>query len=167
MGKDRSKSLTVGDLLPDITLPDQKGEMIRLRSYVGTSALVLFFYPKDDSLICTREACQFRDRYEEFKGGGVEVIGISDDSSESHASFAARHRLPFTLLSDIGGHARERFGTGSTMGLIPGRVTYVVDKQGVVRHIYRSQLQAERHVREALSALREEADPSQGLNEEQ
>jgi peroxiredoxin Q/BCP len=164
--KDKTKSLTVGDPLPDIRLPDQKGEMISLRSCIGTSALVLFFYPKDDSLICTREACQFRDRYEEFKGGGVEVVGISDDSSESHASFAARHRLPFTLLSDVGGQARRRFGTGSTIGLLPGRVTYVVDKQGVVRHIYRSQLQAKRHVRMALSALREEAESSGELSKE-
>ena len=154
--KDEPRPVAVGDALPDISLPNQNGEMIRLRSCVGASAVVLFFYPKDETLVCTREACQFRDRYEEFRSGGAEVIGISDDSPESHASFAARRHLPFLLLSDTGGQARKRFGTGSTAGLLPGRVTYVVDRQGIVRHIFRSQFRAGKHITEALKALESE-----------
>ncbi|MEI7836846.1 MAG: peroxiredoxin [Planctomycetota bacterium] len=150
------RPIDVGDALPDITLPNQGGDMIRLRSYVGVSGIVLFFYPKDDSLICTREACQFRDRYEDFKSRNMEVIGISDDPPGAHAGFAVRQRLPFMLLSDANGEARKQFGTGKTAGLLPGRVTYVVDRQGIVRHIYRSQFRAYKHITEALKAMEAE-----------
>ena len=152
--------LAVGDSLPDIALPNQKGEMVSLRSHVGTASLVLFFYPRDGTPVCTREACSFGNRYEEFRNLEAEVIGISDDPPESHDSFAVQHGLPFTLLSDANGQARRRFGTGSMAGLVPGRVTYVVDKQGIVRHIYRSQFRARQHVEEALSALKDKAQSS-------
>lgn len=149
------KRLQVGDPAPPFDLPDQTGAKVSLADFHGKSAVVLFFYPADESPVCTAEACSFRDAYEDFVEAGAAVIGVSADSAESHRQFAAHHRLPFTLLSDAEGALREAFGVPKTMGLLPGRVTYVIDRQGVVRHIFSAQLAAERHVREALSIIRE------------
>jgi peroxiredoxin Q/BCP len=137
---------------PDFTLPSQSGEMISLKDFL-VKPVVLFFYPKDDTPGCTREACAFRDDYGEFGKLDAEVIGISSESVESHRSFAARHDLPFTLLSDEGGKVRKLYGVSNTLGLFPGRVTYVIDEEGVVRHIFSSQLGVEQHVEKALKAL--------------
>jgi peroxiredoxin Q/BCP len=126
--------------------------MISLKDFL-VKPVVLFFYPKDDTPGCTREACAFRDDYGEFGKLDAEVIGISSDSVESHRSFAARHDLPFTLLSDEGGKVRKLYGVSNTLGLFPGRVTYVIDEEGVVRHIFSSQLGVEQHVEKALKAL--------------
>jgi peroxiredoxin Q/BCP len=154
MNGEAGRPIRVGDPLPDVSLEDQDGHEVSLRSWVGTSSLVLFFYPKDNTMFCTREACSFGDRYEEVRNLTAEVVGVSDDSPESHQAFAATHHLPFRLLSDPDGTVRRRCGTGSTLGVLPGRVTYIVDIDGVVRHIFRSQFQARKHVREALAALR-------------
>jgi peroxiredoxin Q/BCP len=116
--------------------------------------VVLFFYPKDDTPGCTKEACAFRDDYQQFGELNAEVLGISSDSVKSHGGFVEKHGLPFTLLSDEGDEVRELYGVPNTLGLFPGRVTYVVDKEGVVRHIFSSQLNAIGHVDEALKALR-------------
>ena len=145
--------IEVGQPAPDFELPDAEGKRIRLADFRGKKAVVLYFYPKDDTPGCTAEACSFRDSYEDFQDAGAEVIGVSSDSEATHAKFARRHELPFTLLSDAKGEVRRKFGVPSTMGLMPGRVTYVIDKQGVVRHVFNSQLQATRHVSEALAAL--------------
>jgi peroxiredoxin Q/BCP len=143
----------VGDPAPDFTLPAASGEPIRLSQFRGRSEVVLFFYPKDHSLVCTAEACSFRDSFEAFQEAGAEVIGISADTVESHRQFAARNRLPFHLLSDTDGSVRARYGVPRTMGVIPGRVTYVIDRQGIVRHIASSQFQPAWHVAEALRVL--------------
>lgn len=143
----------VGDLAPDFTLPTDEGKPLTLSSLRGRK-VVLFFYPKDDTPGCTKEACAFRERHEDFRELHAEVIGISSDSVESHRSFAAEHELPFTLLSDEGGKVRKLYGASSTFGLVPGRVTYVLDEEGVVRHIFSSQLGVEKHIEEALEALR-------------
>jgi peroxiredoxin Q/BCP len=115
--------------------------------------VVLFFYPKDDTPGCTREACAFRDDHEEFSKLDAEVVGISSDPVESHRSFARKHGLPFTLLSDEGGRVRKLYSVSSTFGLFPGRVTYVIDENGVIRHVFSSQLSTRRHVEEALKIL--------------
>jgi len=117
--------------------------------------LFLYFYPKDETPGCTREACTFRDSYEELTNLGAEVLGVSGQSVMSHKSFATHYGLPFILLSDVGNKVRKLYDVPSTMGLIPGRVTYIIDKQGIVRHIFSSQTQAERHVEEAKKTLRE------------
>lgn len=148
----------VGEPAPDFTLPDQNGTLIRLADRLGKGALVIYFYPKDDSPGCTAEACSFRDSHQIFTDAGAEVIGISSDSVESHQGFAGRHRLPYTLLSDEGGKTRKRYGVPTTLGLLPGRVTYVLDSRGVVRHIFNSQLDFNRHVEEALASVRAIAD---------
>ncbi len=144
----------VDSVAPDFTLPSQAGEMVSLKDFIGTKPVVLFFYPKDDTSGCTRQACAFRDDYEEFGKLDAEVIRISSDSVDSHRRFASKHDLPFTLLSDEGGKVRKLYGVQNSFGLFPGRVTYVIDEEGVVRHIFSSQLGVERHVAEAIEALR-------------
>jgi peroxiredoxin Q/BCP len=143
-----------GDRAPDFTLPDRGGRTVRLGDYRGKKAVVLYFYPKDDTPGCTAEACTFRDHYEEFRDAGAEVIGVSSDSGESHARFADKHRLPFVLVADKGGAVRKQYGVPATLGVLPGRVTFVIDRDGVVRHVFNSQFQAKKHVAEALDALR-------------
>jgi thioredoxin-dependent peroxiredoxin len=147
-------SIRVGDEAPDFVLPDRTGKMVRLSEFRGHKAVVLYFYPKDDTPGCTKESCAFRDGYQDFQDAGAEVIGVSSDSAESHGKFAAKHRLPFTLLADQGGQVRKRYGIPATLGLLPGRVTFVIDRSGVVRHVFNSQFQATQHVSEALEALR-------------
>jgi peroxiredoxin Q/BCP len=143
----------VGERAPDFTLPDADGKTVRLADFAGRP-VVLYFYPKDDTPGCTKEACSFRDQYQDFQDAGAAVLGVSSDSSESHRKFAAKHRLPFPLLADAGGQVRKRYGVPATLGLLPGRVTFVIDGAGVVRHVFNSQLDATRHVAEALDVLR-------------
>jgi peroxiredoxin Q/BCP len=148
-------ALRVGDKAPDFTLPSQMGDNVTLSEFFGKKNIVLYFYPKDESIGCTKEACSFRDSYEELTNLGAEVLGVSGQSVESHKSFATHYGLPFILLSDKDNKVRELYGVPSTMGIIPGRVTYIIDKKGVVRHIFSSQTQAERHVEEAKRTLKE------------
>jgi peroxiredoxin Q/BCP len=146
--------LGAGDRAPDFTLEDQDGRPVSLADFRGRRAVVVYFYPKDDTPGCTKESCAFRDQYEAFLDAGAEVIGISSDSVASHEAFAAKHRLPFRLLADVGGTVRAAFGVPRTAGLLPGRVTYVIDRDGVIRHAFNSQLAAARHVDEAIEVLR-------------
>ena len=146
--------IQVGDAAPDFDLPDASGRRVRLADFKGKRGVVLYFYPKDDTPGCTKEACSFRDSYEEFQDAGAEVIGVSSDSEASHRSFAEKYRLPFALVADAGGELRKRYGVPSTLGFLPGRVTYVIDREGIVRHVFNSQLQAAKHVDEALAVLR-------------
>ena len=110
-------------------------------------------FSKDNTSGCTAEACSFRDSYEVFQEADAEVIGISSDSEKSHQQFAKQHQLPFILLSDLGGIVRKSYGVPATFGLLPGRVTYIIDKQGIVRHIFSSQFAPQMHVAEALKVL--------------
>ncbi len=142
----------IGTLAPDFALPTQSGTKVNLSDFRG-KAVVLYFYPKDNTPGCTAEACAFRDSYEVFKEAGAEVIGVSSDSTDSHQQFAQRNQLPFTLLSDEDGSVRKRYGVPAKFGIFPGRVTYVIDKEGVVRHIFSAQFAAEKHVTEALNIL--------------
>jgi peroxiredoxin Q/BCP len=146
-------AINVGDSAPDFTLPSQTGETVTLSQFKGQQPVVLYFYPKDDTPGCTVESCTFRDSYEAFKDAGATVIGISSDSPSSHAQFAAKHNLPFTLVSDEGSKVRRAYGVPTTLGLLPGRVTYVIDTEGVVRHVFNSQFNPKAHVKEALTVL--------------
>ncbi|HZI03377.1 MAG TPA: peroxiredoxin [Archangium sp.] len=148
-------SIKTGDQAPDFSLPKQDGTPVQLQELLQKAAVVLYFYPKDDTPGCTKEACSFRDSYEAFKDAGAEVVGISSQSAASHEAFAAKHRLPFTLLADEGGKVRRQYGVPSTLGLLPGRVTYVIDRKGVVRHVFNSQINATRHVTEALGIVKQ------------
>jgi len=147
-------SIDVGDPAPDFSLPSQTGGQVSLAEFRGNQAVVLFFYPKDGTAVCTKEACSFRDAYEDFVQAGAVVMGVSSDPVESHQAFASGHRLPFVLLSDADGSLRKAFGVPKTLGLLPGRVTYVIDKQGIVQHVFSAQFSADRHVAEALAVVR-------------
>jgi len=157
-GKNADKSgekIEVGSTIPVFSLPDQDGEMFDISTVLGKKNLVIYFYPKDDSPGCTKQACSFRDQYEDFVDADAEVIGISSDDIESHKAFAKKHDLNFTLLSDADGEVREMFGVPTSfLGLIEGRTTYVVDKEGKVVYIFNSQFKAEKHITEALNALK-------------
>ena len=146
--------IKVGDQAPDFTLISQTGESVTLSDLIGKKNVVLYFYPKDKSKGCTRQACEFRDKYEAFTDLGAEVIGISSDDTKSHESFADEYNLPFILLSDDKNKVRNLFGVKSTLGVISGRVTYVIDKKGIVRHIFSSQFQPKKHIKEAIEALK-------------
>jgi thioredoxin-dependent peroxiredoxin len=143
----------VGSKAPDFTLPSQSGEMVSLKEFLGEKVVILYFYPKDGTPGCTKEACAFRDEHEEFGKLDAEVIGVSSDSVESHRRFAEKHDLSFTLLSDEGGKVRKLYGVSNTFGIFPGRVTYVIDEAGVVRHVFSSQIGAVKHVEGALKTL--------------
>ena len=144
----------VGDKAPDFALPNQSGEIISLKDYAGKRSVVLFFYPKDFTMGCTVETKTFSERYDEFKELGAEIIGVSSDTVESHGSFASECNAPFLLLSDQGARVRSLYGVDSSLGLMPGRVTYVIDRDGIVRHVYSSQLNPRKHVKEAMETLK-------------
>jgi thioredoxin-dependent peroxiredoxin len=146
--------LEAGNTAPGFRLQTSTGEYVSLEDFHGEKNVVVYFYPKDFTRGCTAEACGFRDSYEEFKNFGAEVIGISSDNQKSHEAFASEHRLPFILLSDPDGSVRKSYGVKKTLGLIPGRVSFVIDKQGIVRHVLSSQSKATAHVGEALAVLK-------------
>jgi peroxiredoxin Q/BCP len=146
-------TVAIGEKAPDFRLPALKGGEIALSDFAGKKNVVLFFYPKDDSPGCTVEACTFRDAYEDFVAAGAEVIGISSDSVGAHDAFAQKHRLPMQFVSDTGGKVRAAYGVKRTLGLIAGRETFIIDKQGIVRHVFRSQLRVKEHVAESLAVL--------------
>src|SRR5688572_26338218 len=135
-----NKKLAVGDKAPDFVLPDQSNNSIHFDDLLGKGAIVLFFYPRDFSGGCTAQVCAFRDSYEAFKDAGATVIGVSADSTKSHEGFVQRHRLPFILLSDSDGIAQKLYGAQKKFGIVKARVTYVIDKQGIIRHIFSSQI---------------------------
>jgi peroxiredoxin Q/BCP len=148
-------AIKVGDTAPNFSLPAQNGSTVSLQDFRGKKAVVLYFYPKDDTPGCTAESCAFRDQYEVFKSAGAEVIGVSGDSEESHQRFATKYNLPFILLSDQGNKVRKEYGATAAFGLFPGRVTYVIDQEGIVRYVFDSMLNFQGHVEEALKTLQQ------------
>ncbi len=149
----KSDTLKPGDKMPVFSLPDQDSNMFHIEDYVGKKNLVIYFYPKDDTPGCTKEACAFRDDFEAFTNLNAMVIGISADPPSSHRAFIEKYNLPFTLLSDPDFKVRKMFGVKA--GMIPGRVTFVVDKEGVIRYVFDSMTNAVKHVEEAKKILKE------------
>jgi len=148
--------IKIGSSVPEFSLPDQNGNLFDINSVLGKKNLVIYFYPKDDSPGCTKEACSFRDQFEDFHEADAVIIGISAQSVESHKEFAEKYKLTFTLLSDEGNKIRKLFGVPTNfLGLLPGRVTYIADKSGKVIYIFNSQTNATKHVDEALRILKE------------
>jgi peroxiredoxin Q/BCP len=146
--------IAVGDRAPAFDLPLTGDTHVRLADVLARGPLVLFFYPKDHTPGCTVEVCSFRDAYAAFTDSGAQVIGVSSDSAESHTAFANEQRLPFPLASDPGGTARKAYGVPKALGLLPGRVTYVIDRSGIVRSIFNSMFAPQKHVEAALDALK-------------
>lgn len=143
-----------GDKCPPFKLKDQNGKLFNVDDVIGKDNLVIYFYPKDDSPGCTKQACSFRDAFEDFKEAGARVIGISSDDEQSHKKFAEKYNLPFTLLADSKKVVRKQFGVPTNLlGLLPGRVTYIIDKKGVVQGVFNSQLNFDKHISKALNVL--------------
>lgn len=147
-------AVKVGDKAPDFTLQGPDGRMISLHDYAGSRNVVVYFYPKDFTAGCTAETKAFGENYDAILSMGAEILGISSDSAGSHSSFAQECGARFPLLADTGGRVREAYGAKSSFGLIPGRVTFVIDKYGVVKHIFSSQLKPKQHIAEAVEALK-------------
>jgi thioredoxin-dependent peroxiredoxin len=147
--------IEVGSSIPTFELLDQDGNNFRIADVIGKKNLVIFFYPKDDSPGCTKEACSFRDQFAVFEDADALVIGISGQSVESHKKFAEKHRLKYTLLSDKGNKIRKEFGVPTNLfGLLPGRVTYIINKAGKVEYVFSSQMEATKHVDESVRILK-------------
>ena len=140
-----AKEIGVGDVIPEFTLPNENNEMVTV-SKSDQEKRVIYFYPKDDTKVCTAQACSFRDWQSELNALGYSVIGISSDSPSSHQKFIAKHNLNFTLLSDQGGKVRKQFGAASFVGLIPSRKTFVVNEKGIIEFIYNAMFESEEHV---------------------
>jgi peroxiredoxin Q/BCP len=147
-------ALKIGDKIPDFKAKDAEGNTFDSESVVGIKPVVFYFYPKDDTYVCTQQACSFRDQYEDFTDLGAEVIGISGDTTASHQKFKSKYKLPFTLLSDANKKIRNLFGVPTVLfGLLPGRVTYVVDEKGIIRLQF-DNLSGKIHIEKALDTLR-------------
>jgi thioredoxin-dependent peroxiredoxin len=148
------KGLKEGDKAPVFKLQDQDGKEVDMAEHIGKKVLVIYFYPKDFTSGCTMEAHAFREMYESYQKEGAEVFGISGDSVESHKKFAIEHELPFTLLSDPGNKVRDMYGAYGLAHIV-GRVTYVIDKNGVIKMVFSSNIQPKQHVEESIKAVRE------------
>ena len=146
-------AVQVGDKAPVFTASLQDGGTFDSATLIGRKWLVLFFYPKDNTPVCTKEACAFRDSYEKFSAAGAEVVGVSSDSAATHARFAEKHRLPFPIVADTDRRLRKLFGVPNPLGVIPGRVTYVIDRDGMVRLAYSALFASDEHVTKALAAV--------------
>lgn len=147
-------SIQIGNKIPHFTALDSNGDLFDSKTVVGEKPLVIYFYPKDDTPGCTIQACTFRDKYEDFKVLGAEVIGISSDSLKSHVSFVNKYQLPFILLSDFDKKIRKAFGVPNDfLGLFPGRATYVADKNGIIQLVFDS-TSAKIHIEKALEILK-------------
>lgn len=148
------EGLNIGDKLPLFGAKDQNGNDFYIQSVLEKKVLVIYFYPKDDTPGCTKQACFLRDQYEEFKAIGAEVIGISGDSVPAHKKFASKYDLPFILLSDADKSLRKLFGVKSSMmGLLPGRVTYVVDKKGIIQMVF-DDMNATNHLEKTVAKVK-------------
>ena len=144
--------LKIGAKIPTFSVLDQNGQN---RTPDGLNkALVLFFYPKDDTPGCTIEACGFRDKYDLFKILGAEVWGISNGERDSHLAFANKNKLPYPLLCDKNNNLRKLFGVPKFLGLIEGRVTYIINSKGIIIHIFEDLLNGPAHIKEAIRALK-------------
>lgn len=150
--------MKIGEHVPDLSVTDQNNTELKLSSLYKQGCLVLYFYPKDGTPVCTKEACSFRDAYDDFLEAGATVIGVSGDSDASHHSFANKHKLPFHLVADENGILKDTFGIKSFLGLMPERATFVIDKKGVVRKIIRSSFSADKHVDESLELVHQLTD---------
>lgn len=148
--------IQIGDKCPDFSLLDQNGEMFHLNEHIGERNLVIYFYPKDNTWGCTKQACSFRDSYQDFINLGCEVIGISTDSINSHEEFSKKYNLNFRILSDVNDDVRKKFGVPSSFfGLIKGRVTYLIDKEGKVVWKFNSQLNSTVHISKCKQILKD------------
>lgn len=149
-------NLEIGDKCPLFEVKQSDGSVFRIADYIGKKYLVIYFYPKDFTPGCTKEACSFRDNYEVFQTLNCEVIGISSDSDSSHDKFAEKHKLPYILLADKTKKIQKAFGVPKSLfGLLPGRVTYIIGKEGIIKGMYNSQTDPVGHIKKAIELVTE------------
>ena len=148
----QSKHLKVGDPVPSFSLYDENGNLFKSKDYIGKKILVIYFYPKDESSVCTKEACAFRDSYTDFLKAGAMVIGINNGSVESHRSFKEHHKLPFTLLSDPDNKVLKLFGVKGKL-IFTGRETFLIGLDGKILYTYNSFTDGPAHAQEMLSFI--------------
>ena len=151
--QDLPKSLTVGDAVPDFTLKDQNGKTFNMKDEIGKHILVIYFYPKDESMVCTKEACAFRDSFNDYVKAGARVIGINGGTVESHKQFEQHYKLPFLLLSDPNNKVYKRFGVRKQF-FMSGRQTFVVDIKGKIAFSYAAMLSGAEHSNQALAVVK-------------
>lgn len=149
----KAQELKVGDRMPSFSLTDQNGKTFNSADHVGKSYLVIYFYPKDESMVCTKEACEFRDIFDDFKKAGATVIGINGGTVASHKSFADHYKLPFILLSDPDNKVYHKFGVKNHL-FMTGRETFVIDKHGKVVFAYSAMMQGKKHADDALAFIK-------------
>jgi peroxiredoxin Q/BCP len=148
--------LSIGDKAPEFKLEDQNGNLFNLKDHIGKDNILIYFYPKDETPGCTKEACSFQDNLSEFTSLDCTVVGISGDSLKSHKRFAKKHDLTFSILSDRKNKVRKQYGVKPVIpGVLPGRKTYLVDKKGYITHITEYQFKPLLHIKEALSILKD------------
>ncbi len=147
-------AIKIGDRFPSFTLKDHNSNTFDINSFLGKNNLIVYFYPKNETYNCTKQACNFRDDFSTFKDLDCEIIGVSNDSPKSHLSFKNNHNLPFTLLSDRNGEIQKKLELPRNIfGLIPGRITFVIDNKGIVIKIIDSAINMRKHIEDALSSL--------------
>lgn len=156
---DTPPTLKTGDSAPDFNLSDSRGQTFKLYDLLETHWVVLFFYPRDHTPGCTAQVCSFRNAYDDFKDLGALVLGVSGDAGESHQNFSDSQKLPYPLLSDPGGKVAKAFGVKKSLGILPGRVTFVIAPDRTIRLAYSSQLKPETHQQKALEILKNQAQP--------
>jgi peroxiredoxin Q/BCP len=147
------KTLVVGDPMPSFSLKDQNGRAFESAGYVGKKILVIYFYPKDESMVCTKEACSFRDSFDEFAKAGAMVIGVNAGTVASHKAFTDHYKLPFILLSDPDNKVYHLFGVKNKM-FMSGRETFVIDRRGKVAFTYEAMMQGKKHADDALAFIK-------------
>ena len=138
--------LSIGDTAPDFEGTDQNGNRVTLQDLLGKSAVVLYFYPKDFTPVCTAQACLFRDTSAELAGVGVQVVGVSGDDQGSHSRFAAAHRVPYPLLSDPEKKIQKAYEARQLLGLLAKRVTYVIGRDKKIKGVFHHELSAQKHI---------------------
>ena len=146
--------LAVGSVAPDFSAPLDDGSTFHLADYRDKKNVVLYFYPQDFTPGCTKEACSFRDNYDAIGAFDAIIVGVSADAAEKHTSFREKHSLPFPLIADPARELLAKYDAKGMFSFMPPRVTYVIDKQGVIRSAIRHDFQVGRHVDEVLTALR-------------
>ena len=149
----KHKELTIGDSIPAFSLHDQDNKVFNSADHLGKSDLVIFFYPKDESMVCTKEACSFRDHYADLIKAGATVIGVNGGSVTSHKQFQQHDQLPYPLLSDSANTVLNAFGIPKQF-FMTGRKTFVVDRTGKIVFTYNSSLKGSKHAEEALAYLK-------------
>ncbi|MET3979322.1 peroxiredoxin Q/BCP [Mucilaginibacter sp. UYP25] len=148
-----SKSLAIGDAVPNFTLTDQNGKAFNIKDEIGKHIMVVYFYPKDESMVCTKEACAFRDSFDDYTKAGAQVIGINGGTVQSHKAFADHYKLPFVLLSDPDNKVYKMFGVQKKF-FMSGRQTFVVDMKGKIAFSYEAMLSGAGHSEKALAVVR-------------